>query len=154
MRGRRRRIIVAAGVIVALLVLWIPSFVAQRYSLEARPTDFLVRPDKGWRFLYQSVRLSRGAKLGSDASAEQRATEVWGRRASSVRLVYVEGPFTVPVPPGGFPPRRGRLARPRSSLAWVVTGSVRRGVRQMIGLMDYASGQVLWDIRPLPGTSP
>jgi hypothetical protein len=27
-------------------------------------------------------------------------------------------------------------------------------VRQMIGLMDYASGQVLWDIRPLPGTSP
>jgi hypothetical protein len=153
MGGRRRKILVAVGALAALLIIWIPSFVAQRYSLEARPTDFLVRPDKGWQFLYQSVRLSRDAKLGSGASAEERATEVWGRRASSVRLVYVEGPFIVPVPPGGFPPRRGRLARPRGPLAWVVTGSVREDVRQMIGLMDYSSGQVLWDIRPLPGTS-
>jgi hypothetical protein len=154
MRGRRRRWLVAAGVVVALVVLWVPSFVAQRYSLAARPTDFLARPDKGWQFLYHSVRLSRNAKLGSEPAAEQEASDVWAgppAKASSVRLVYVEGPFTVPVPPGGTPPAPGRrVARPRSPLAWVVTGSVRDGPPQMIGLLDYPTGRASWDIRPLP----
>lgn len=153
MRGRRRRLLVAAALLVALVVLWVPSFVAQRYSLAARPTDFLARPDKGWQFLYQSVRLSRDAKLGSESAARQEASDLWAgppAKASSVRLVYVEGPFTVPVPPGGTAPAPGRrVARPGSPLSWVVTGSVRDGPPQMIGLLDYRSGRTAWDIRPL-----
>jgi hypothetical protein len=154
MRRRRRKALVIAGALAAIVILWVPSFVAQRYSLGARPVDFLTRPDKGWLFLYQSVRLSRDARLGSDSAAQQEASEVWAgppAKASSVRLVYVEGPFTVPVPPGGTAPARGRrVARPRSALSWVVSGSVRGGPPQMIGLLDYPTGHVDWDIRPVP----
>ena len=74
--------------------------------------------------------------------------------ARSVRLVYMDGPFTVPVPEGGAQPEpERRTAVPLSRLGWVVRGPVRGGPEQVIGVLDYASGRVAWDIRPLPGTA-
>jgi hypothetical protein len=86
-----------------------------------------------------------------------RARDAWAGRpavAEDVELVYMDGPFDVPVPEGGTSPApEDGVAEPLSRLGWVVVGSVRGGPRQMIGLIDYSSGRVAWDIRPLPAVA-
>ena len=75
--------------------------------------------------------------------------------ADSVELVYQDGAFLVPVPPGGTAPAADdRVAEPLSRLGWVVRGRVRNGPQQMIGLLDYHTGRVAWNIRPLPPAAP
>ena len=143
---RRRAIGVTVGVVV-LAALWTPSFVARTYTTSAQPIDFLSRPDKGWRFLYDTVRLSRHAKLGSDEPALQRARQVWPR-TESVELVYLVRPVTVPVAAGGLTaPLAARTVRPRTRLTWFVRGPIGGRPRQIIGLLDFRSGRVIWDLR-------
>ena len=143
---RRRAIGITVGV-AALAALWAPSLVARTYTTPAQPIDFLSRPDKGWRFLYDTVRLSRHAKLGSDGPALQRARQVWPR-AEAVELVYLVRPVTVPVATGGLaPPPGARTVRPRSHLTWFVRGRLGNRPRQIVGLLDFRSGRVIWDLR-------
>ncbi len=143
---RRRAIGVTVGV-AAIAALWTPSLVARSYTTSAQPIDFLTRPDKGWRFLYDTVRLSRNAKLGSDGAALQRARQLWPR-VEAVELVYLVRPVTVPVVTGGLtPPLRARRVRPLSSLTWFVPGRIGGRPRQVVGLVDYRSGRVIWDLR-------
>jgi hypothetical protein len=150
---RRRAIGVTVGVAV-LAALWTPSFIARTYTSSAQPIGFLSRPDKGWRFLYDTVRLSRHAKLGSDGPALQRAREVWPR-AETVELVYLVRPVTVPVAAGGLaPPRAARTVRPRSRLTWFVRGRIGGRPRQIVGLLDFRSGRVIWDLRRVLGSTP
>ncbi len=147
MRITRRRAIGVTVGLAAVAALWTPSLVARVHTTPAQPIDFLSRPDKGWRFLYDTVRLSRHAKLGSDAPALQRARQVWPR-VEDVELVYLVRPVTVPVATGGLTPTlRARLVRPRSRLTWFVHGRIGRRPRQVIGLLDYRSGRVIWDLR-------
>lgn len=152
MRVTRRR---AIGVVVgvgALALLWTPSLVARTYTHPAQPIDFLSRPDKGWRFLYDTVRLSRGAKLGSEGPALATAKRIW-RRAESVELVYLERPLTLPAPVGIRAPRRPATVRPRSPLTWFVTGRIGNAPPQLVGLIDYESGRVVFDLRRVTGTA-
>lgn len=152
MRVTRRRIIGAIIAICTLLALWAPSFVAQSHTTSAQPIDFLTRPDKGWRFLIDTVRLSRRAKAGTEGAALTTAKRVW-RRTERVELVYLEDPVTIPVPPGALsPPAARRTVRPRSRLTWFVHGRVGVRARQIVGLIDYRSGRVIWDVRAVtPG---
>lgn len=140
-----------------IAVAVVPTLVAERYADGPGGAEVgHARLDRGWEFVYHAVRLSRGARLGSDDFALVRARNAWAGPpavAEDVALVYMDGPFLVPVPPGGTPPpSERRVAEPLSRLGWVVSGRVRGGPRQMIGLLDYASGRVAWNIRPLgPG---
>lgn len=154
MRAYAKRVAVPATAVAILAVAWVPTLVADRYADAPGGAQVgLVRIDRGWQFVYQAVRLSRGARLGSEGAAKSEARRRWAGApavAASVRLTYLDGPFTVPVPPGGVAPHpRERVARPESPLGWAVRGSVRGGPSQMIGLLDYRSGHVAWDIRRL-----
>ena len=142
---RRRAVGVAVGVGV-LVVLWTPSLVARSYTHPAQPIDFLSRPDKGWRFLYDTVRLSRSTKLGSKGPALATAKRIW-RRAESVELVYLERPLTLPAPVGLVASRRPAMVRPRSPLTWFVNGRIGTAPPQVVGLIDYESGRVIYDLR-------
>lgn len=149
----RTRILVTIGATALVAGLWAPALLADRYADGPGGAEVhAARIDHGWRFLVEAVHLSRGAALGDDADALTLARRIWSgpaARASSVRLTYMDGPFAAPVPPGGDPPPAGRrMVRPRSDLSWVVTGTVRRGTPQVIGLLDYHSGAIAWDIRP------
>jgi len=159
----RRGWLALAAVPAAAAVLWAPSFVAEIYDGDGRGgttrESYLTRPLEGWRFLVDAARLSRGAKLGTAKSALAVARdEVWTGPPvvpTSVRLVYGGEPFRVAVPPGGTAPARGKaVARPASELSWLVEGRVRNGPVQPIGLIDYRSKRVVWNIRPLPETVP
>lgn len=154
MRRSRARIVLVAGVVAILVGLWVPVLVARHYADGPGGAEVgITRVDRGWKFLYHAVRLSRGARLGTSDVALDRARDVWAGSplAESVELVYQDGAFDVPVPPGGTAPAPGdRTAEPLSRLGWVVRGRVRGGPEQMIGLLDYHSGRVAWNIRPLP----
>ncbi|HEX2502915.1 MAG TPA: hypothetical protein VHK00_03150 [Miltoncostaeaceae bacterium] len=157
MRGKRARIILVAVVVVLAVAAWVPVPIAERYADGPGGAEIgRARLDRGWEFVYQAVRLSRDARLGDDDRALEAARQVWAgppALAQSVDLVYMDGPFEVPVPAGGVEPPAGlRVATPPSRLGWAVEGTTfdgrtPRGVRQMIGLLDYPSGRVAWDIR-------
>ena len=165
-RSRRGRLTLAA-IPAAALLAWTPSFVAEIYDGDGAAgtpgTAYLARPDRGWEFLVDAVRLSRGTRLGTETDARNVARAVWsgrrpGRRelpvvAESVRLVYGKEAFRVAIPAAGARPRPGNVvARPRTELSWLVEGRVGTGPRQPIGLLDYADGRVVWDVRPVAGS--
>lgn len=138
----------------AALTVWGPSVVAGHYAngMDPEQQHLLSNPHRGWAFLADAVRSSRGARLGSHERAlEQARDRVWTGstgRAVDVRLRWTPNPFAVPDVPGGAEIRTGRRrVRPISPFSWVVEGRVERGPRQIIGLLDYRSGQVIWDIR-------
>lgn len=152
---RRRAIVIAAAVVTLAGIVWAPTLIAGRYADGPGGAEVgLARPDRGWEFLYHAVRLSRGARLGTEDDALVRARDVWAGSpvAESVDLVYQSDSFRVPVPPGGVqPPPARAVATPLSRLSWVVFAHVCGGPRQMIGMLDLPSGRVAWNIRPLPG---
>ncbi len=153
LRGRKA---LALGAVGALVLVWAPTVAAQWYdSGPGAAAVSPLRPDQGWEFAAHSAWESRSPDLGSHRSARARARRIWAGPpavAERVELGYLNGPFVVPVPPGGVEPSaRNREASPRSRLGWRVYGPVRGGPEQMIGLLDYPSGDVVWDIRPLPG---
>jgi hypothetical protein len=161
MRGPRARFILALALVVVVAGAWTPTLVADHYADGPGGAEVgHARLDRGWRFVYHAVRLSRGARLGTSDLALARARDVWAGSpvADGVELVYQDGAFEVPVPAGGTRPAADRrVAAPLSRLGWVVRGRVRGGGRlgpaQMIGLLDYHSGRVAWNIRPLPGAA-
>ncbi len=151
---RRRRWLVVGLVLGVLAVVWGPSLVATRYTTSAQPIDFMARPDKGWRFLYDVARISRKAKLGTEGAALVAAKYRW-RPVDRVELVYLEHPVTVPVAAGAVSvPVDARTVRPPSRLTWFVHGRLGKRPQQVVGLLDAVSGKAIWDIRralPRPG---
>lgn len=154
----RRRVAVVVIVVMAAAAGWAPALVAHHYADGPGGAEVnRGRIDQGWRFIADAVRESRDTQLGHSDAALVHAQRIWARpsgRAEAVDLVWLDGgAFTVPVPDGAVRPGPvRRVARPQSPFGWVVWGHVRGGPRQMIGLLDYRSGRVAWDIRPpLPG---
>ena len=150
----RRTLGAVIGVVAIPVLAFGPNVVATRYTDGPGGASIrATRPDDGWRFIYDAARLSRGAELGSETRALERAREIWVSRpgARSVELVYQDSEgFPVPVPAGAVQPDP-RVARavPLARLGWVVTG--RFGPdrpEQMIGLLDMRTGRVAWRIRP------
>lgn len=143
--------LVVAG---AVLVAWIPSFVATAYA-EEPASEYLANPVEGWAFLWDAITASRTARLGTPDAAMQQATQVWAGPpavASDVSLKTIPAEWAVPVATGGTAPAPARaVARPANELNWVVSGRVTGGPEQVIGLLDYRTGRVVWDIRPLAG---
>ncbi|GEM_PF-471880 len=155
-RGHRGPVVIGLAAGVTLLAMWAPSLVATAY-VEGPVQPYLANPAKGWAFLWEAVTASRGPRLGTAAAAEQEAGQVWAGRpavASDVHLALIDTPWRVPVPTGGTEPApRRRVADPPDDLQWIVSGHVDGGPAQVIGLLDYRTGRVAWDIRPLPGVA-
>lgn len=145
--SRRRRWIVVVIAIGVIGTVWGPALVATRYTHEAQRIDFWSRPDKGWRFLFDAVRESRSAKLGTEGRALATANHTW-RSVDRVELVYLEGPVTVPIPNKGEAiPAHRRTVNPRSPFTWFVYGRLGSRTSQIVGLLDAKSGRVIWDLR-------
>lgn len=144
--------LIAAGAVVAV---WVPSFIATAYAERPTATEFLANPVGGWMFLKEAVTASRNPRLGTADAAMQQASQVWAGPpavAADVALKSIPSAWDVPVAEGAAQPLPARrVARPDDELNWVVTGRVEGGPEQVIGLLDYRTGRVEWDIRPVAG---
>lgn len=148
--GTAAAAMIAAGAVVAV---WAPSFVATAYAEQPTATEYLANPAAGWAFLWEAVTASRSPRLGTADAAMQQASQVWAGPpavAADVSLKSIAANWTVPVPPGGATAAPARsTATPEAELNWVVSGRVAGGPEQVIGLLDYRTGRVEWDIRPV-----
>ncbi len=152
MRAPRRRVLGIVAVGIAVVAMWVPSLVATRFTSDVQHIDFLTRPDRGWRFLYDAIRTTRHAVLGTEGAARGRAERFWWPPSrvhiERVELVYLVRPVTVPTVSGGRQASvHDRTVRPRSRFTWFVYGRIGNRPRQVVGLMDLHSGRVFWDIR-------
>lgn len=150
-RGALGIALLAGAVVVAA---WIPSFIATAYA-EEPAADYLANPAAGWGFLWEAVTASRNPRLGTADAAMQQASQVWAGApavADDVSLRSLPPEWAVPVPENEVQPiTTRRVARPADELNWVVSGTVKGGAAQVIGLLDYRTGRVEWDIRPVAG---
>lgn len=146
--------LIAAG---AVVVVWAPSLVATRYAERPTATEFLANPVEGWMFMKEAVTASRNPRLGTSDAAMQQASQVWAGPpavATDVALKSIPSEWAVPVAEGATRPGPARrVATPEDELNWVVTGRVKGGPEQVIGLLDYRTGRVEWDIRPGAGAA-
>jgi hypothetical protein len=153
-RARRRPLGIALIASAFIVAAWTPSLIATAYA-EEPAVDYLANPAAGWAFLWEAVTASRNPRLGTADAAMQQASQVWAGApavADDVSLKALPPAWTVPVPAGAVAPMDARrVATPDDQLNWVVSGQVRGGPEQVIGLLDYRTGRVEWDIRPLAG---
>lgn len=146
--------LIAAGAVAAV---WGPSLVATAYAERPTATEYLANPVEGWMFLKEAVTASRNPRLGTADAAMQQASQVWAGPpavATDVSLRSIPSRWDVPVPAGAAQPTAARrVATPGNELNWVVSGRVKGGPEQVIGLLDYRTGRVEWDIRPVAGAA-
>ncbi len=151
MRRSRRRVLGIVAVVLSVVVFWAPSFVAARYSNDVVHSDVPGHPIRGWHFLMDAVRSSRKAAAGTEGHARGIAARHWWLsrvRVDSLQLVYVEQPIvTIPVPIGGL--RRAvaeRTLRTNARFVWFVRGRIGVRPEQIVGLINFQTGRVVWDI--------
>ena len=136
---RQGRIAICGSLIALPILVWTPGLVGLQYHDGSVP-GALARPDRGWHFLADSVRESRGAALGWHDAALGEAKRRWVSRprAQSVSLRWDARAIDVGT-------RRVPL---RAPLNWIVTGTPKPGSpSQVIAILDYHSGRVVWSLK-------
>ncbi len=151
MRVSRRRVLGIVAVALAVVLFWVPSFVAARYTNDVVQTNFTGHPLRGWVFLSDAVRTSRKAAAGTEGHARGIAARHWWLSKVRVRrleLVYVDQrTVTIPVPIGGLKrPVGARTVPTHARFMWFVRGQVGARPEQIVGLINFRTGRVVWDI--------
>lgn len=152
MRGSRRGLLGAGVVVLALVALWAPSFIATRYTNAAVRVDGLGNPVRGWHFLVDAVAASRTAAAGTEGLARGIAERHWSAsriRIRELELVYADRrQVTIPSTPGGLArPIAFRRVGVRARFLWLVHGTIGRRPDQIVGVINMETARVLWDIR-------
>src|SRR6476659_6474942 len=135
------------AVLVAALLVYGPAELARRSTGQGEPVDFLTHPQAGGRIGLAAFGQIGSARAGSPEAAGRLAARAFsGTTVQPVRvdLLYV-------------PDRRVSLgkgsdeATAKGRLVWRVSGRVRPGGPvQTVGLIDFASGELTYDVRTAP----
>lgn len=163
-RNRSRRFWAIFIVIVALIVFYLPALIGFRYTALSQNTSYLLNPLKGWSFVITALTVPGDAKLKTSGQALRRAEAQLADSnvdPQEVQLLFLpEGKpytFTHSVP--------GReittTVTPPYAFVWQITGRVDGSEDTLIALLDYDSGEVLYDVHTdlggvpgLPDASP
>jgi hypothetical protein len=146
---------------VVVVVLYFPSLVAFRYTAPPQNVTFLYKPWKSWSFAYTALTVPGDAKLKTSGEALREAKKVWPGPTPSVdevRVLFVdEGqPYEFTHSVGGRDVTTTVV--PPYDFVWQVRGAVAKGGDEnIVGLLDYRSGDVLYDVRTdlaAPATGP
>ena len=155
-RNRSRRFWVAVVVVAALIALYLPSLVAFRYTASPQSTSFLTHPWRSWSFVYTALTVPGDSQLKTSGIALRRADALFkGSQVDpgEVRLLFLpEGkPYTFTHAVG--PRTVITTVTPPYRFVWQVTGRVDpyEGTDTVVALLDYRSGDVLYDVRNDPG---
>lgn len=143
----------AAGLLAA--VFYAPALVAASVTAPTEPVGFIGRPWTAWAFATDVLVASVSAEAPSPGAALTRADRAWNKGDRpridpvEVKLLYLPGGvharFEALLPDGRT--LSASVNTPRS-LVWIVmgrySGSQATGT---IGLLDFSTGSVLWDVR-------
>ena len=133
------------AVVLAGTVIYLPAELARRATAADEPVSFLSRPAEGWRFLI-AVAGDGDSAAGTPSKARRLALSAFddgNLRPAAVELLWL-------------PDRHVRLSTMQGSrdlttnsrLVWNVTGRVGASDRLVsVGLIDFASGKVIYDGR-------
>jgi hypothetical protein len=165
-RTLSKRFWVTVVVCVAAFVFYFPSLVAFRYTASPQNVTFLYRPWKSWSFAYTALTVPGDAKLKTSGDALREAERIWPGPlldVGEVRVLFLEEgqPYTFTHDVLGDDITT--TVTPTYDFVWQVRGTIgRTDTDTVIGLLDYRTGKVLYDVRsdlpaslssPVPPTS-
>ncbi|HYX83531.1 MAG TPA: hypothetical protein VE777_01050 [Gaiellales bacterium] len=135
------------AVLTAGVLVYGPAELARRSTGSGEPVDFLTHPQEGWRFVLTALDEIGSAQAGSPTRARDLAVRAFaGTSVEPVRvdLLYVPD-RRVPLGAGsGEVTAKGRLV-------WKVSGRTRPGGPiRTVGLIDFATGELTYDVRTAP----
>lgn len=145
--ARRSALFWAVLLVVVLgAALYAPAFVARSATSPDEPVDFLARPVEGWRFMLDAVRSVPDARAGSPGEARDLAVARFGDgtvQPVRVDLLYLpDERYTLHTRQGS------RDLATKARLVWKVAGrTAPGGPVETVGLIDLASGTVIYDAR-------
>ncbi len=160
-RNRNRRFWLALVAIAALLVFYLPSLVAFRYTAAPQNTSFLTHPWRSWSFVATALTVPGDSRLKTSGIALRRADSVFRGSAvdpHEVRLLFLPArrPYTFSHRVGGR--TLTTTIRPPYRFVWQVSGHIDgvAGPDTIVAMLDYRSGRWLYDVRrdlPTPGAT-
>jgi hypothetical protein len=155
---------------VTAFVFYFPSLVAFRYTAPPQNVTFLYQPWKSWSFAYTALTVPADAELKTSGEALRTAEKIWPEPQFNTREVRVlflaEGePHTFTNEVLGDEVKT--TITPTYDFVWQVRGWIGRDETDtVLGLLDYRTGDVIYDVRsdlgsgapettaPAPATSP
>ena len=143
MLGRSGLFWAVLTVAVAGVLVYAPAYLAREATGPGEPVDFLSRPQEGWRFLREVVPAMDDARAGTPSRARAHVVRAFaGSSVQPVRVALLYLPDRV-VPRQGRPPLAAK-----GTLVWKVTGRTRPGgPLRTVGLIDFHSGRLVYDVR-------
>lgn len=157
-RSRSRAFWVLVIVVVAVIVFYLPSLVAYRYTAASQSRSFLTHPWRSWDFIYTALTVPGDSQLKTSGQALRRATSLFagsGVDPREVRLLFLpQGkPYTFTHEVGGR--QVTTTITPPYRFVWQVTGTIDTldpNKPTIVALLDYHTGDVLYDVRnDVPG---
>jgi hypothetical protein len=137
------------AVVVAGTAIYGPAEIARSATGAREPVDFLTQPQEGWRFLLEAAFDIPNARAGSPSEARHLALHDFSGSAvqlTRVDLLWVPDRQVVLQGGGG-----SATATAKGRLVWTVTGRVRPGgPLRTVGLIDFRSGELTYDVRNAP----
>ena len=151
-RNRHKRFWVVLIVVVAVVVFYLPSLVAFRYTAAAQSTGFLTHPWRSWSFIVTALTVPGDSRLKTSGNALRAADSRFRGSAidpHEVRLLFLpEGkPYTFAHPLGDRTVTT--TIRPPYRFVWLVSGHIDtlNGPDTVVALLDYRTGKMLYDVR-------
>jgi hypothetical protein len=150
---RSRRFWAIVIVIATLIVLYLPSLIAYRFTAASQNTGFLTRPWQSWSFLYTALTVPADAQLKTSGQALRRADRLFAGSAvdaREVRLLFLSAgkPYTFTHDVAGRSVTS--TVTPPYRFTWQVSGVIdptHSHTLVPVALLDYRSGRVLYDVR-------
>lgn len=168
LRGRSKLFWALVALAVACVAFYLPSLVAYRYTAASQNGGFLSHPWRSWSFLVAALTVPGESQLKTSGAAFQRADQLYAGSQLEVvaaRLLYLtpDEPYTFAVllddtADADLPPALRRTTdkaagwrvtiTPPFRFVWQIEGRWRANDHELvIAMLDYRSGDVLWDIR-------
>lgn len=152
-RFASKKSIVIAIVVAALVIFALPAFVAYRYTAPQQHDQFVTHPWRGWAFAWAALGVPGDARLKTSGMALRKADWLFKGTAvdpREVQLLYVpkDKPYTFTNAIGDRTVTNTVV--PRYRFIWQVQGVVdtlSQRTDTVVALLDYATGQVLYDVR-------
>jgi hypothetical protein len=150
---RSKRFIAAVVVVIAVIVFLLPAFVAFRYTAPEQRGQFLTRPWRGWSFAYAALAVPTHSQLKTSGMALRKADWIYKGTVvdpQEVQLLFVPKakPYTFTHTVAGHAVTS--TITPSYRFVWQVWGVIDTApqhTRTMVGLLDYKTGRVLYDVR-------